>query len=110
MRTRTRNLRLLVIMEKKRFLQAVQVRTNATEMMKLPCVTACIKTVAGKYIYELSPRTLVLSSRGHAIQGDWLVEEHDGFWRCVEREDLNKYYCNEIHQREREEGDTEAAH
>ena len=100
-----------MIMEKRRFLQAIQVGTNATEMMKLPCVTACIKTVAGKYIYELSPRTLVLSSRGHAIQGDWLVEEHDGFWRCVEREDLNKYYSNnEIHQRERAEGDAEEAH
>lgn len=83
---------------KRKYKQAIQVGHNVTEMMKLPCIQNCMKLANGSLAYGLTTRCEALSPVSYAMAGDWLVEEHDGYWRCV-NENLYKeryeQHCNQ---------------
>lgn len=67
-----------------RFKQAIQIGDNVTDIMKLPCVVACIKKDDGNGFHWLEYRVKCLK-RGMAKygeEGDWIVLGDNG-WNVI---------------------------
>lgn len=59
-----------------RYRQVIHVDHHADDLLKLPCVTACIKQKDGKYCYHV--RKGDTADRWTAFEGDFLCERYDG--------------------------------
>ena len=69
--------------------QAIQIGDNVTDIMKLPCVVACIKKDDrnGFYWLEYRVKCGATGRAQYAERGDWLVEDTNGRWH-VKSDDL----------------------
>lgn len=70
-------------------IQAIKIEKNITNIMHLPCVTRCTKLNDGVFMFTVRVRRV---HETDAYIGDWLVEEHPGFWVVMEHEDYVKQY------------------
>lgn len=85
-----------------KFRKAIQVGRNATDILKLPCVTGCYKYP----IYDSSSKFPLrghIPSKGEIIYhfrqggiddfvmiGDWLCEDHKGVWHVLSNDEFVK--------------------
>ena len=61
-----------------KFRQRIEIGTNVTGIMRLPCVFSCYKE-GGGVVYILQEWDSD-GNRLEARQGDWLCEDYDGRW------------------------------
>ena len=60
----------------------IQIGNNITDIMALPCVSACYKQRSkGSYIFEIYDGCRT----DYAHQGDWLREYEDGSWQVIKK-------------------------
>lgn len=65
--------------------QAIQIGDNVTDIMKLPCVTSCVKHNDGNgfewlvYMVECGADGSIEPVEKH----DWLVEDENGIWHAM---------------------------
>ena len=68
---------------------AIQIGSNVTNIMKLPCIFSCHKEADGMLCYLLYD----WDDDGNYIQareGDWLCEDNQGKWCVIKKEDYAK--------------------
>ena len=71
--------------------QAIQIGDNVTDVMKLPCVVACIKQ-DDKQGYRWLMYRIMVGAGGRAEygeKGDWICQGYNGRW-CVMTDDEYK--------------------
>lgn len=66
--------------------QAIRIGRNVTDIMALPCVTACLKK-NDKQGHEWLQYIIDSDEEQVAEEGDWLVEDTDGRWHA---------FCDEV--------------
>ena len=84
-----------VTIKKNLWKQAIQIGSNVTDMMKLPCVYSCHKEADGGLcflLYDWNEYGRYVEAR----QGDWLCEDYDGRWHLLN----DKEYKDGIEYRE----------
>ena len=72
--------------------QAIQIGDNVTDIMKLPCVVACIKKDDrnGFEWLEYRVRCSGRSVYQYAEKGDWIVEDAAGRWYIMTDDEYQK--------------------
>lgn len=68
---------------------AIQIGSNVTNIMKLPCIFSCHKEADGALCYLLYD----WDDDGNYIQAredDWLCEDNSGKWCVIKKEDYAK--------------------
>ena len=78
----------------KRFRQAIHIGRNITDIMALPCVTACLKK-NDKQDFEWMEYIINGDEEQRANEGDWLCEDYDGRWHLLTDDDYQKTIKNE---------------
>lgn len=63
--------------------QAIKIGSNVTDMMKLPCVTACHKLNDKCGLEWLEYEISLGDHKEHAEEGDWLCEDCEGHWTVL---------------------------
>ncbi len=72
------------------FKQAIQIGSNVTDIMQLPCVRACVK-MDDKQGHEWLEYRIMQGQRiDTAEEGDWLVESVMGRWYVLSDESYKK--------------------
>ena len=84
-----------------KYKQAIKIGDNVTDMMKLPCVTACHKLNDKCGLEWLEYEISLGDHKEHAEAGDWLCEDYDGQWAIL-TDDKMAEYLNAIQNAEAE--------
>lgn len=89
-----------------RYKQAIQIGSNVTDIMRLPCVISCCKQFADEDFNELLVYTVYIDSEDYGEEehdgyidahfGDWLCEDYDGQWHLLS----DKEYKDGLEDRE----------
>lgn len=77
-----------------KFVQAIQVGGNVTGIMRLPCVTACLK-LNNKNGLEWLEYVINGDDNQRVEQGDWICQDQDGRWHGMSDEEYRKEVNNE---------------
>ena len=72
-----------------RYRQAIRIGHNVTDIMRLPCVTACLKP-NDKQGHEWLEYIINGDEEQRANEGDWLCEDTTGHWHVLTDEDWQK--------------------
>ena len=63
--------------------QAIHIGRHVTDIMRLPCVSSCYKTVSGHLCYLLYDWD-AQGQNVKAHEGQWLCEDYDGKWTVTD--------------------------
>lgn len=72
--------------------KAIQIGDNVTDVIRLPCVVACIKKddQQGFEWLEYRVKCGVSGRAQYAEKGDWLVEDTNGYWHIMTDDEYKK--------------------
>ena len=72
-----------------KFRHAIRIGDNATDILKLPCVSGCMK-LNDKNGFEWLEYIIRDCACDRAEKGDWLCEGYDGQWHCLSDEEYQE--------------------
>ncbi len=72
-----------------RFIKAIHIGSNVTDVMKLPCVEGCFKTNDKCGLEWLMYRVRIGRHIELVEEGDWLCKDDTGRWHAMDDEMYN---------------------
>lgn len=73
----------------KKYKQKIKIGNNVTDIMKLPCVTACYKLNDKRGLEWLEYEIQIDGQKTRAEAGDWICEDYDGHWTVHAEDSFN---------------------